>query len=40
MCLRPPGGGEKSLLKIEKKIQELQGDHSIKTLKGEKQNLS
>jgi len=24
MCLHPQGGGKKSLLKIEKKIQELQ----------------
>ena len=34
MCLHPRGGGEKSLLKIEKKIQELQGDLSHTTLNG------
>ena len=28
MCLRPQGGGEKFLLKTEKKIQELQEDIS------------
>ena len=28
MCVRPQGEGEKSLLKIEKKIQELQEDLS------------
>ena len=28
MCLHPRGGGEKSLLKTEKKIQELQKDLS------------
>jgi len=35
MCLRPQGGWEKSLLKIEKKIQELQEDLSLTTLNGE-----
>ena len=38
MCLRPRGG-EKSLLKTEKKIQELR-DFSLTTLNGEKQNFS
>jgi len=44
MCLRQQGGGKKFLLKIEKKIQELQGDLSLSlsltTLNGEKQNFS
>ena len=38
MCLRPRGG-EKSLLKTEKKIQESR-DFSLTTLNGEKQNFS
>ena len=32
MCLRSRGGGEKFLLKTEKKIQELQGDLSLTPL--------
>jgi len=39
MCLRP-WGGEKSLLKREKKIQELQEDLSHTTLIGENLNFS
>ena len=39
MCLHPRGG-EKSLLKTENKIQELQGDLSLITLNSEKQNFS
>ena len=39
MCLRPRGGGEKSLLKTEKKIQELQ-DLFLTTLNGGNLNFS
>ena len=40
MCLRPRRGGEESLLKIEKKIQELQDDLSLTTLNGGNLKLS
>jgi len=40
MCLRPRGGGEKSLLKTEKETQELQEDHSLTILNSENLNFS
>jgi len=40
MCLYPRGGGEKSSLKIEKKIQKLKEDLSLITINGENLNFS